>query len=111
SPQYALLVFGPEAKLRVWVVIDGDTVYVDRNGNGDLTEAGEKLRLSAPRPAGQPQFVEQRETPAVTVTDGRLKHTDLRISRWRIRPDFTLQSESDRLLQALAAKDPQAAAY
>jgi hypothetical protein len=37
SPEYALLLFGPEAKLRVWVVLDGETLFVDRNGDGDLT--------------------------------------------------------------------------
>ena len=42
-PKYCLLVLGPEAKTRVWLVQDGDTLYVDRNGNGDLTEAGEKV--------------------------------------------------------------------
>jgi hypothetical protein len=42
-PKYCLLVFGPEAKARVWLVLDGDTLYVDRNGNGDLTEPGEKV--------------------------------------------------------------------
>ncbi len=26
-----------------WLVRDGDTLYVDRNGNGDLTEPGEKV--------------------------------------------------------------------
>ena len=31
----------PEAQTRVWIVQDGDTLYVDRNGNGDLTEPGE----------------------------------------------------------------------
>jgi hypothetical protein len=36
-------VFGPEAKTRVWLVLDGDTLYVDRNGNSDLTEPGEKV--------------------------------------------------------------------
>ena len=41
APEYCLLVFGPEAKTRVWLVRDGDTLYVDRNGNGDLTEPGE----------------------------------------------------------------------
>lgn len=46
KPKYGLLVFGPEAKTRVWVVIDGDRLYVDRNGNGDLTEAGECLHSS-----------------------------------------------------------------
>ncbi len=43
TPEYALLVFGPEGKDRVWLVRDGDTLYVDRNGNGDLTEPGEKV--------------------------------------------------------------------
>lgn len=37
-PGYVLLVFGEEAKTRVWVVIDGDRAYVDRNRNGDLTD-------------------------------------------------------------------------
>jgi hypothetical protein len=41
QPKYCLLVFGPEAKTRVWLVLDGDTLYVDKNGNGDLTEPGE----------------------------------------------------------------------
>ena len=43
SPKYCLLVFGPEAKTRVWLVLDGDTLYIDRNGNGDLTEQGERV--------------------------------------------------------------------
>jgi hypothetical protein len=43
NPKYCLLVFGPEAKMRVWLVLDGDTLYADRNGNGDLTEEGERF--------------------------------------------------------------------
>lgn len=43
TPKYCLLAFGPEAKTRVWLVLDGDTLYADRNGNGDLTEEGERL--------------------------------------------------------------------
>jgi hypothetical protein len=43
SPRYLLLAFGPEAEHRVWLVLDGDTLYVDRNGNGDLTETGEAV--------------------------------------------------------------------
>jgi hypothetical protein len=42
--RYCLLVFGPNADVRVWLVSDGDTLYVDRNANGDLTEPGESLR-------------------------------------------------------------------
>jgi hypothetical protein len=43
QPKYCLLAFGPEAEARVWLVLDGDTLYVDRNGNGDLTEPGERV--------------------------------------------------------------------
>src|SRR5262245_45254002 len=43
KPKYCLVVFGPEARKRVWVVLDGDVLYVDKNGNGDLTEKGEAL--------------------------------------------------------------------
>jgi hypothetical protein len=43
KPGYCLLVFGADAKARVWLVKDGNTLYLDRNGNGDLTEDGERL--------------------------------------------------------------------
>src|SRR5262249_52967404 len=43
SPKYCLLVFGPEGKTRVWLVLDGNDLYVDRNGNGDLTDQGKKV--------------------------------------------------------------------
>src|SRR5437016_992999 len=50
--KYCLLVFGAEAKTCVWLVLDGDILYVDRNGNGDLTEANKRFtckdRLSEP---------------------------------------------------------------
>ena len=43
AAQYCLLVFGPDAAKRVWLVHDGDRLYVDRNGNDDLTESGETV--------------------------------------------------------------------
>lgn len=43
APKYGLLVFGPRAEHRVWLVWDGDTLYVDRNGDGDLTQPGEAV--------------------------------------------------------------------
>ena len=48
SPRYCLAVFGPKAETRVWLVLDGESLYVDANGNGDLTEAGEKVGLTTP---------------------------------------------------------------
>lgn len=49
KPTYCLLVFGQEAKTRVWLVFDGKALYIDRNGNGDLTEKGE---LASPERPG-----------------------------------------------------------
>src|SRR6516165_162719 len=45
SPRYCLLVFGLDAKTRVWLVQDGDTLYVDRRGNGDLTADGNRVQV------------------------------------------------------------------
>lgn len=38
KPGYCLLAFGEKADVKVWVVLDGDTLIVDANGNGDLTD-------------------------------------------------------------------------
>src|SRR5262249_11652334 len=43
KPRYCLLVFGPEATTRVWLVLDGNVLYVDRDGTGDLTGAGKRF--------------------------------------------------------------------
>src|SRR5882762_11316605 len=45
TPKYCLLVFGLDAKTHAWLVQDGDTLYVDRNGSGDLTEDGKRVKL------------------------------------------------------------------
>src|SRR5581483_12319214 len=44
APKYCLLVFGPEARSRIWLVLDGETLYVDRKGNGDLTGPGKSTK-------------------------------------------------------------------
>jgi hypothetical protein len=79
APRYCLVVFGPEAKTRVWLVVDGDTLYVDRNGSGDLTEAGKKVSL--PGPADKARVFQAGE-----VTDGTLKHTGLTVMQYQIDP-------------------------
>jgi hypothetical protein len=57
APQYCLLAFGPQAKTRVWVVLDGDDLYLDRNGNGDLTDPGERVapKYAHHRPEFRPE--------------------------------------------------------
>jgi hypothetical protein len=63
KPQYCLLAFGPKAETRVWLVHDGDTLYIDRNGNGDLTETGENVAWKRP-------YV---NAGAITGSDGKSK--------------------------------------
>lgn len=43
KPRYCMLVFGPEANTRIWIVRDDRHLYVDRLGAGDLTAAGVKV--------------------------------------------------------------------
>jgi hypothetical protein len=64
SPKFALLVFGPEAKLHVWIVTDGETVFVDRNGDGDLTDPKKRFakqddcrNIEIANPEGKTQYV------------------------------------------------------
>src|SRR5262245_7919192 len=48
APGYALLSFGEGKADRVWLVWDGNTLYVDRIANGDLTDPADRI-------AAQPQ--------------------------------------------------------
>jgi hypothetical protein len=72
KPQYCLLVFGLEAKFRVWLVRDGDVLYVDRNGNGDLTEEGEQVKRYA-----HPTVI--FHAGDITQPDGKVTHRDLSV--------------------------------
>jgi hypothetical protein len=72
KPRYCLLVFGPEAKTRVWLVQDGETLYVDRNGNGDLTEASKRVLGKGNKPGNY--LFEVGE-----VQDGNRTHTKLEV--------------------------------
>jgi hypothetical protein len=91
QPYYALLAIGPEAKKRVWLVVDGETLYVDRNGNGDLTEANKRVE--------QPKKIE--------VAPGMYKHMNsfdlgevqglrLRVDFWVRNKDFVPDNEFEK---------------
>jgi hypothetical protein len=66
EPRYCLVVLGPEAKTRIWLVQDGNTLYIDRNGNGDLTEKGKTAAWAG---ASQSWVAGQ-----VTGSDGKSKY-------------------------------------
>jgi hypothetical protein len=47
KPLYCLALLGPESATRVWMVLDGERLYVDKNANGDLTDDGPPTELKA----------------------------------------------------------------
>lgn len=77
KPKYCLLVFGEQARTRVWLVQDGDVLYVDRNANGDLTEKDERVALKEKHP-------NLRTFEAGDIRDGALTHTGLTVMHYRI---------------------------
>jgi hypothetical protein len=82
APKYCLLAFGPKAKTRVWLVLDGDTLYVDRNGDGDLTGAGEAVRAPAFKTSADDPFCEaSRDISVGDVRDGHLTYANLTINQ------------------------------
>ncbi len=81
SPRYCLLAFGPGATGRTWLVQDGDVLYVDRNGNGDLTEPGERVAVKQK----EKTF---RSFEAGDIRDGALAHTGLTVTRLRAEPEL-----------------------
>jgi len=81
DPRYCLLVFGTEAKFRVWLVQDGDALYVDRNGNGDLTESGKRIEKKQGE-AGR------RRWEGIELTDGPRKHTVTHVTEMTVTEDY-----------------------
>jgi hypothetical protein len=81
SQRYCLLVFGPEAKSRVWLVQDGDVLYVDRDGSGDLT--AKDKRVEAKRKDKNFCTFEVGD-----LRDGALTHTGLTVGRSRASIDY-----------------------
>jgi hypothetical protein len=82
TPQYCLLVFGAQAKTRVWLVRDGNVLYADRNGNGDLTEKGERFTGSKKEKAIH------WDIGTIVEANRKNRHSDLRV-RFR-RGSFSL---------------------
>jgi hypothetical protein len=82
-PLYGLYVFGPEAKTRVWAILDKsgpdaadyDVLYFDRNADGDLTAPGK--RIAGKVEGGQVTFDIGSFTDPLT----KQKHTEMSITR------------------------------
>jgi hypothetical protein len=73
SPKYCLLVFGPDATMKVWLVVDGDALHVSNN-EGDLTGAGSRRIVRANPSYGF-------SVGNVTDRDGKTKYTNLQVAQ------------------------------
>jgi hypothetical protein len=103
KPKYCLLVLGPEAKTRVWLVQDGDTLYVDRNGNGDLTEPNEKVAAEKSEDAEEGVHAFK----AGDLRDGERLHKELIVAVMK----FNEVMEGVDVVQELLKKNPKARGY
>jgi hypothetical protein len=103
APRYCLLVFGPEAKTRVWLVQDGDTLYVDRNGNGDLTEEGEKVLADKQEGAEEGVYA----FPVGELRDGPRLHKGVVVGVLKVDQ----AAPNDPFVKALLARNPRARGY
>jgi WD40 repeat protein len=100
SPEYCLLVFGLEAEKRVWLIHDGDTLYVDRNSDGDLTEPDERVAAKETgEPTGQGVFYFE----AGALPDTPKSHECLEVGWSKI--DYL--RENNRFVRAALDADPQ----
>jgi len=106
KPKYALLVFGPEAANRVWLVQDGDSLYVDRNGNGDLTEAGKKVAAKVDKNLDVAQYGHLFEVGDLKVGGKVHKHVSVSIPKLK---QFVALKDDPFVREARKA-DPEAVA-
>lgn len=108
DPRYCLLVLGSACRMRVWLVLDGEALYVDRNGNGDLTEPGEMVRLEKSYPLPNSLYTEQRQFLAGDLSEGKsgLTHTGLTVTHCIYNPKFVPTTDEDKQAKALLDKHP-----
>ena len=103
KPRYCLLVFGPEAKTGVWLVQDSDVLYVDCNGNGDLTEAGKRITAEKSEDSNEGEYtfkvgdirVGEELHKALTVAVAKIDH----------------MADRDEVIKAFLTKNPKGRGY
>lgn len=115
-PRYGILAFGPERKIRVWAILDGShSLYLDRNGNGDLTEDREYIpvlvnkQMDSPwvaagyhftdrkdpfgRLSGEGGTSEGRNVPTISTTD---RYQRFNVNVFARNDKFVPKTDADR---------------
>ncbi|MEX2119438.1 MAG: hypothetical protein WD847_07575 [Pirellulales bacterium] len=104
NPRYCLLLFGREVTTSVWLVLDGDQLYADRNGNGDLTDDGEPVRATKSSRLASDKA--PRRFKIGEIRDGNRTHGNLLFQVTSLS-GFATEDQAKELL----ARDPDALAY
>jgi hypothetical protein len=81
APKYSLLTFGTNSDVKVWMVEDGQRLFVDKNANGDLTDDGPPIEPSNVRHLDDKQWDFEYKLDAITPASGS-PHTKFVLSRW-----------------------------
>jgi hypothetical protein len=108
KPKYCLVVFGAGAKSRLWLVLDGDVLYVDKNGNGDLTETGKSLRYTKEKlNVSDPAYPlrEYRKFSLGDVVDGGRTYTRVEVGHTILKDKFEVKTEFGKEMARLRQKD------
>lgn len=100
QPHYGLVVFGPDASHRSWLVMDGnETLYFDHNGNGDLTEAEDRIELDREASA-QLKFAEGSSYSGMNVFPvGTIEGCELKFNFWVRKVGFVPDDERLRKIE------------
>jgi len=99
APHYALIVFGPQASHRSWLVMDGDDVlYFDRNGNGDLTDPEDRIEFDDAA-SRKIRLASTSSLSAMTVFPvGMVAGVDLQFQFWVRKKGFIPDDDRQRQL-------------
>ncbi|MSR46666.1 MAG: hypothetical protein EXS13_06335 [Planctomycetes bacterium] len=105
APRYGCFLFGENGERRMWAVLDKsdakgaafDVLHLDRDFDGDLTEAGERF---AGKVDGLSSSEEQPLSATFSIGDlavGEVKHTDFRIVWYATRISYRMQWRGDKV--------------
>src|SRR6266404_1299506 len=110
KPKYCLVVFGPEARKKMWFVLDGDVLYVDKNRNGDLTEKGEALScIEQPLPrTSDPAYPLQacRFFSVGDIAAGGQTYTQVEIVHTMLKKEFEAKTDFGKEMARLLKQNP-----
>ena len=111
KPGYLLVVFGSTKHLPVWIVVDTEFVYIDRNSNGDLTDEGERIAVSEKHEINRPSssFTEFRRYLLGNIPESidHPEYRDIVIDQFRGVTDRFLTATPDEVRwKALIKKHP-----